>query len=350
MTDPRFSIVIVNFNYASFLPQAIDSALAQTLPGCEIIVVDDCSTDESHTIIQGYGDRVIPVIRSVNGGMSAAVNSGFLKSSAPIVLFLDADDFLYPHAAEQVMSAWSSDVAQVQARLDLVDIAGRVEDVFPPYEFALDHGDVSAELCYRGRYSTTVTTGLAFSRKALGQVMPIPELAFDRSADGFLATVVPLYGNVVAIDKPIGAYRRHDSNHSGFGANIAKRARWRVNHDEHRYTALRDHAGRRGLTVSTQPGMLDGTHLEQRLASLCFEPQLHPYAGDRRGTLGRAGARAAFASSMSFKRRATNAAIFLAAGFSPRFIARSVLAWKLERSSRPQAIDWLAGRLRRLMG
>jgi hypothetical protein len=180
--------------------------------------------------------------------------------------------------------------------------------------------------------------------------MPIPEKAFDRSADGYLATVVPLYGEVVAIDKPIGAYRRHDSNHSGFGANIAKRARWRVDHDEHRYAALRDHAGRRGLTVNTSLGMLDGTHLEQRLASLCFEPQLHPYAGDRRTVLGSAGARAAFASSMSFKRRATNAAIFLAGGFMPRFVARRVLAWKLERSSRPQTIDWIAGRLRRLLG
>ena len=211
-------------------------------------------------------------------------------------------------------------------------------------------GDVAPALAACGRYATTVTTGLAFSREALERVMPIPERAFDRSADGYLATVVPLYGRVVAIEEPIGAYRRHDSNHSGFGANIAKRARWRVDHDEHRYAALRDHGHRRNVTIAQQLGMADGIHLEQRLASLCFAPDEHPYRGDRRASLGLAGARAAFAVPMSLKRRTTSAAIFLAAGLAPGPIARRALAWKIERSSRPRVIDWLAGHLRRLIG
>ena len=53
---------------------------------------------------------------------------------------------------------------------------------------------------------------------------------------------------------------------------------------------------------------------------------------------------------MSLKRRATHAAMFLVAGLAPAFVARPALAWKLERSSRPQVVDWLAGRLRRMMG
>lgn len=344
------SIVIVNYNYAAFVGEAIESALGQGVAGVEVIVVDDASTDGSCAVIDRYAERVAVVHRPVNGGMSAAVNSGFARSTGAVVLFLDADDFLYPHAAEHVLAAAVPGVAQVQARLDLVDGQGRVEDVFPPYEVPLDRGDVTATLRARGRYSTTVTTGLAFARQALEQVIPIPERAFDRSADGYLATVVPLYGAVAAIDAPIGAYRRHDSNHSGFRADIAKRARWRVEHDEHRYQALRDHAARRGVSVGDAPGMHDATHLEQRLASLCFEPAQHGYRDDRRARLGMAGARAAMAGSMSAKRRATHAAMFLTAGFAPSFIARRALGWKLERSSRPKAIDWLAGRLRRLMG
>lgn len=350
MPDPTFSIVIVNYNYAAFVDAAIESALAQTYLGCATIVVDDRSTDGSRAVIERYGDRVTTVFRPVNGGMSAAVNSGFAAAAGDIVLFLDADDFLYPHAAERVAAAWSPEVAQVQARLHLVDAAGMIEDVFPPYEVGLDHGDVTLGLRARGRYSTTVTSGLAFSHRALEQIMPIPERAFDRSADGYLATVAPLYGTVVAIEEPIGAYRRHETNHSGFGADIAKRARWRVDHDEHRYTALREHAARRGIAIDAEPGMKDGVHLEQRLASLCFAPQQHRYAGDRRTALGIAGARAAFAAPMSLKRRLTHAAMFLSAGFAPALLARRALAWKLERSSRPPAIDWLAGRLRRLMG
>jgi hypothetical protein len=202
----------------------------------------------------------------------------------------------------------------------------------------------------RGRYSTTVTSGLAFARHALERVMPIPERAFDRSADGYLATVAPLYGRVAVVDEPIGAYRRHDSNHSGFHADMTKRAQWRIDHDEHRYAALRDHAARQGLALEAAPGMNDATHLEQRMASLCFGGRQHPYPADRRGRLAVAGARAAFAGTMSLKRRAIHAAMFLTAGFTPLFVARRALAWKLERSSRPRVVDWAAGRLRRLMG
>jgi glycosyltransferase involved in cell wall biosynthesis len=350
LTDLTVSIVVVNFNYAAFLNRAIDSALEQEWPHCEVIVVDDRSNDRSEEVMRSYGERIHSIFRTENGGMSAAVNTGFGQSSGAIVMFLDADDFLYPDAVRRVVGAWTTDTAQVQARLDLVDVNGTVEDVFPPYEVQMDRGDVSAALALRGRYSTTVTTGLAFARTALEQVMPIPERAFDRSADGYLATVAPLYGNVAVIDEPIGAYRRHDSNHSGFAADMAKRARWRIDHDEQRYIVLRDHGARRGLAIDPAPGMHDATHLEQRVASICFDPASHPYTGDLRSTIAIAGARAAFSSTMSTKRRAIHAGMFLVAGFTPRFIARRALAWKLERSSRPKIIDWLAGRLRRMMG
>jgi hypothetical protein len=282
--------------------------------------------------------------------MSAAVNSGFERSTGNAVLFLDADDFLYPHATARIQEVWSPDTAQVQARLVLIDVHGNVEDIFPAPEVRVDVGDVTPSLAYRGRYSTTVTSGLAFSRAALEAVLPIPEKAFDRSADGYLATVVPLYGRVEAIEIPIGAYRRHDSNHSGFNADIAKRARWRVDHDEHRSAALRAHAPQRGIEINAAPGLHDAVHLEQRLASLCFDPDLHPYPADSRRTLALAGARAAFSAPMSAKRRGVYCAMFVIAGLAPLFVARRALAWKLERSSRPAAIDRMIGQLRRLLG
>lgn len=350
MDRPPFSIVIVNYNYQAYLPQAIDSALGQTLPGCEVVVVDDRSTDGSADVIRSYGDRVTAVLRPENGGMSAAVNSGFAHSTGSAVLFLDADDFLLPDAAERMLAAMAGGVAQVQARLHLVDAAGLQEDVFPPYEVPFDRGDVTPSLRRHGRYATTVTSGLAFPRAVLDRVMPIPEAAFDRSADGYLAAVAPFYGQVAAVDEPVGAYRRHDSNHSGFRADMARRARWRVNHDEQRYAAMRRHAGWEDAEAAWSPGMRDATHVEQRLASLCFDRARHPYPKDRRSALGLAGARAAFAGGMSLPRRATHAGMFLAAGLAPAPLARRALAWKLERSSRPQWVDRLAGRLRRLMG
>jgi glycosyltransferase involved in cell wall biosynthesis len=57
------SILINNYNYASFLAQAIDSAIAQTYCPIETIVVDDGSTDQSREIIAGYGDKIVPVLK-----------------------------------------------------------------------------------------------------------------------------------------------------------------------------------------------------------------------------------------------------------------------------------------------
>ena len=56
----QVSIVVLNYNYARFVSAAIDSALRQTLPPgeCEVIVVDNGSTDDSLAVIGRYGDRV----------------------------------------------------------------------------------------------------------------------------------------------------------------------------------------------------------------------------------------------------------------------------------------------------
>ena len=74
--SPLVTIVVNNYNYARFLAEAIDSALAQTYAALEVVVVDDGSTDESREIIAQYGGRVIPVLKD-NGGQASAFNAGF---------------------------------------------------------------------------------------------------------------------------------------------------------------------------------------------------------------------------------------------------------------------------------
>lgn len=103
-TQPKklVSILINNYNYASFLTQAIDSALNQTYSDCEVIVVDDGSTDHSREIMQQYGHKITPIFQE-NGGQASAFNSGFAKSQGDIICFLDADDVFLPHKAQQLV-------------------------------------------------------------------------------------------------------------------------------------------------------------------------------------------------------------------------------------------------------
>jgi GT2 family glycosyltransferase len=61
MNAPRAPIVVTNYNYGRFVARCIDSALAQSYPDIEVVVVDDASRDHSREIIQSYGKRVVPV-------------------------------------------------------------------------------------------------------------------------------------------------------------------------------------------------------------------------------------------------------------------------------------------------
>ncbi|MDK4742397.1 glycosyltransferase family 2 protein [Rhizobium sp. CNPSo 3464] len=344
------SIIISNYNYARFLPRCIDSALEQSYDNTEVIVVDDASTDDTVGVLASYGSRIRTCLKKTNGGHGAAFNTGFAASRGEVVLFLDADDYLYPNAISEIIDAWEDDAVQVQFRLHMVDEDMQVKDVFPPPELPFDSGDVTPKLLQRGRYQTTVTSGLAFKRSALEVVMPVPETDFRQGADGYLVTVTPLHGKVTSIENCLGAYRIHGANHSVFAEKLGQRARWRMEHDFHRLDALSDQAAEIGLTVPEDVNLHDPVHLEERLASLCMDKSKHPMVSDSRFALGTAGAVASLEMNASLRRRAMLAAWFLSVGVLPGRMAKAILSWKLVASSRPAFLSRLSKTIRHAIG
>ena len=89
---PLVSIIIPCYNGEIFLRAAIDSALGQSYPHKEIIVINDGSTDGSLKLMQSYGQR-ISIVNQCNAGLSAARNSGISKAHGDYFAFLDADDY-----------------------------------------------------------------------------------------------------------------------------------------------------------------------------------------------------------------------------------------------------------------
>jgi len=85
------SAVIPTYNRASVIVEALESALDQTRPANEIIVVDDGSTDETKSVVARYGAKV-RYIRQENGGPSAARNRGIQEASSDFIALLDSDD------------------------------------------------------------------------------------------------------------------------------------------------------------------------------------------------------------------------------------------------------------------
>lgn len=104
MTQPTVSVVVPTYNYGRYVGEAIDSALAQTVPPLEVIVVDDGSTDDTPTRLAVYGDR-IRVIRQANQGLSAARNTGIRAARGEWVALLDSDDAFHPRKHELQLMA-----------------------------------------------------------------------------------------------------------------------------------------------------------------------------------------------------------------------------------------------------
>jgi glycosyltransferase involved in cell wall biosynthesis len=345
---PRVSIVVDNYNYARFLPRSIESALSQTWPGTEVVVVDDASTDGSQEIIRGYGDRVAAILQEKNQGQGAAFNAGAAASHGDIVIFLDSDDYLFPNAVEAVVAAWRPGLAKLQFRLDLVDAEDRVIGLMPAREVRFDDGNVVPRLLEAGCYQTTVTSGNAFARQALERVLPMPAEDFRISADGYLVTTVPFHGEVGSVEESLGAYRLHGTNAWAVaGPDLAARLRASLDHDEKRYGLICAQAKACGLVAAGDFGQRDVHHLTSRLGSLVLEPSKHPHRGDRRPALALDGARAVRKSPLPTVWKIFLATWFLAAGILPRPLARRAVQWRLDSASRPPTIARLLRRARR---
>ena len=98
------SIIIPCFRQAHFLGEAIETALAQSYPHFEIIVVDDGSPDDPAQVVKRYPS--VHYLRQDNRGVSAARNSGIQASSGTYLVFLDADDRLLPNHLQANLKAF----------------------------------------------------------------------------------------------------------------------------------------------------------------------------------------------------------------------------------------------------
>lgn len=284
-TAPTLSVIINNFNYAHFVGKAMDSLLEQTQEGLQIIVVDDCSTDNSRDVIldydRRYPGRITRVFQPVNSGQGAGFNAGYAVSHGELVMFLDADDFMLPGGADIIRKNFEDGVTVYHYRMHYTDAANTLrEELYPPLHEQLANGDASQDLLSKGRYKGTITSGLVFGRKILERIMPMDPEAFRYGGDGYLCAVAPLYGPVRSYVTAVCAYRLHQRQHTSRMEEQARLARWRISHDEERYKATTEHARRLNLNVASDLGSRDEQHLFERIVSVLFEPAAHPVAGE----------------------------------------------------------------------
>ena len=206
------SVVIPCFGQAHFLPQAIESALDQTHPQVQVIVVDDGSLDNTSAVAGRYTG--VRVIRRENGGLASARNAGLAEARGEWVVFLDADDRLLP-------GALAAGLAALAARPDAAFAAGR-------YLAAAADGSLLDTEAFGGaqrdpyeallRSNWTGMPATCVFRRDLVQAVGGFDHGVSAAADYDLCLRLARAHAVASHDEPVAVYRRYSTSMSADSA------------------------------------------------------------------------------------------------------------------------------------
>jgi glycosyltransferase involved in cell wall biosynthesis len=126
--SPRVSVAIPVYNREKYLPDAIDSILAQTFADFELLIIDDGSTDSSVAVVRSYNDpRIRLICHKKNSGVAVARNSAVAHARGEYLAFLDSDDWAYPQRLAKQVAFLDShpDCAAVGAWIEWMAEDGR---------------------------------------------------------------------------------------------------------------------------------------------------------------------------------------------------------------------------------
>jgi glycosyltransferase involved in cell wall biosynthesis len=225
--SPTVTIVVPSYNHARFVGRAIDSALAQTYPDIDVVVIDDGSKDGSAALLTTRydGHPRVRVVARENRGAHATINEAIGLARGDFVAILNSDDE-FPRERITRLLEHSGDrrvgVFAITA-LETIDEGSSPASASVPaqyYDAVLDRmrGEPTRAMFWVGNPAIT-TSNFFFSRDVFGAVGPFAPLRYVHDWDWALRAVERF--GVERIDEPLLRYRAHGSN------TIAEEARWK---------------------------------------------------------------------------------------------------------------------------
>jgi glycosyltransferase involved in cell wall biosynthesis len=338
------SVVIPNYNYGSFIGQAIDSALALDWPQVEVIVVDDGSTDDSRDVIARYAGRVVTILQE-NSGQAAACAAGFARAQGEVVIFLDSDDLLSPALAREIACVWRCGVSKVQFQMKTIDEFGAdLGTVFPQYPICPSAQDIRRWVLKTSAYPTPPGSGNAYSRELLAKVFPLDGLS--TIADSYFLAAAPFLGDVLTVPKPLVSYRVHGRNDGAFSALDVQRFAREVARSMQRFAYAQRIAAKTGVDLPDAARDRSLATLPYRVASFRLDPARHPMPGDSASSILVDAVRAAaYDQGVPWRSRLTLIAWTVLVLFAPAPHARQLVLWRFAPTTRPAFLRQWLGRL-----
>lgn len=206
--QPLISVAMCTYNGARFLEQQLNSIVSQTYSHLEIVIADDCSTDDTIAIIRHFQQRD-PRIRLLQGERNLGFIGNFARvlqeCSGGLIALADQDDIWFP---EKIATLWRQidDNLLIYSRVKMIDAAGQA--------LAEDFPNVNRleGACALGLLVGNCVTGHAclIRRELLDATLPFPQSI--KAHDQWLAIIAASSGRMKASDDVLSYYRKHDNN------------------------------------------------------------------------------------------------------------------------------------------
>lgn len=212
-SSPLVSITVTNYNYARFLPRAIESILDQTFTDFELVIIDNASTDDSVAVIERYSDpRVRLIAHTVNQGGLASFRESCDVARGTYRLHVDADDWIIERDAVQRqvdMMESDDEIVFVFGRMTMYDADGEKSWVSRPHhaDTVLAGEDALADI-FGFNFGHS---GLMFRLDAYRATGGYPD-GMPHIDDLVLAARLAEHGKVAYIDAELYAFSQHGAN------------------------------------------------------------------------------------------------------------------------------------------
>ncbi len=220
------SVVVPSFNYGRYIRQAVESVLGQTYSPIECIVVDDGSTDDTLSVLEGFSGRISTALQT-NCGPSAARNAGIQLAKGKYIAFLDADDWWEPAKLEKQMAVLLSDDSIAAVGCGTRRLDGSENMMFRQLRTLSDNKETNLRLvAVRKAWVGGSASGIVADRR-LFETSGLFDTELRGAEDWDMWLRIVAAHKVVNLDEPLINRRIHSSGFARDAQKIEK-MQWKV--------------------------------------------------------------------------------------------------------------------------
>lgn len=202
------SVCVATYNGSSYIKQQLVSILEQLSEEDEVIIADDCSTDNSISIIESLSDKRIHLIKNESKASGVVKNfeRALSRASGDYIFLCDQDDVWLPNKVEQCMLALTNYLLVVS---DCKVVDKSLNELHPSFFKLRNSGKGIIKNLYKNSY---LGCCMAFRKELLKYALPIP--ANTPMHDMWLGLIANCIGSVIFLPEALVLYRRHGGNTS----------------------------------------------------------------------------------------------------------------------------------------